>query len=219
MFIYYDQYPLPQNIPMNLTKVLGEQPVIHSSARISKSFIGGWTDIGSNCHIHESSIGDYSYLAGDAQVIYSKIGKFCSIASHACINPGNHPMGRVSQHHFTYRRRQYGFGSQDDQEFFNWRKSDQVIIGNDVWIGHGATITAGTNVGTGAVIGAGSVVTHDVNPYEIVGGVPARRIRWRFSDEVIQKLLAIAWWDWDHQIVEERFNDFLDLGIFLEKYA
>jgi acetyltransferase-like isoleucine patch superfamily enzyme len=128
-------------------------------------------------------------------------------------------MGRVSQHHFSYRRKQYGFGDQDDLEFFNWRKSDLVTIENDVWIGHGATITAGTHVGTGSVIGAGAVVTHDVQPYEIVGGVPAKRIRWRFPGEMIEKLLAIAWWDWDHSVIEERFKDFLNLDSFLEKYA
>jgi hypothetical protein len=202
-----------------LTKNLGEKPHIHPTARIRDSHIGAWTDIGPNCYLIESTFGDYSYAAGDATIIYSTIGKYCSIASHACINPGNHPMDRVTQHHMTYRRVQYGLGDKDDLEFFNWRRSDHVSIGHDVWIGHGATLVAGISVGSGAVIGAGAVVTHNVAPFTIVVGVPARPIRKRFSDEVIERLLRTAWWDWDRQLLEERFQDLLDIDLFLEKYA
>jgi phosphonate metabolism protein (transferase hexapeptide repeat family) len=127
-------------------------------------------------------------------------------------------MGRVTQHHFTYRRAQYGFGV-DDEAFFDWRRADKCVIGHDVWIGHGATILAGVAVGTGAVVGAGAVVTKDVAPYEVVVGVPARPIRKRFTDDVIEKMLRIGWWDWDRSMLEERFDDLLDLKIFLEKYA
>lgn len=200
-------------------KRLGEQPHIHPTSIIRDSHLGPWTDIGPHCQLVESTFGDYSYLAGDATVIYSEIGKFCSVASYVCINPGNHPMHRVTQHHSTYRRVQYGFDIADDAAFFDWRRADRCVIGHDVWIGHGAIVVAGVNVRTGAVIGAGAVVTKDVEPYAIVAGAPARPIRKRFSDDVIEKLFRIAWWDWDRPTLEARFNDFLNLDLFLEKYA
>jgi hypothetical protein len=128
-------------------------------------------------------------------------------------------MDRVTQHHFTYRRCRYGFAAEDDREFFAWRRSQPCRIGHDVWIGNGAKIMAGVTVGTGAVVGAGAVVTHDVHPYEIVGGVPARHIGMRFSDPVIEKLLAIAWWRWERETLVKRFEEFNHLDRFLAKYA
>jgi phosphonate metabolism protein (transferase hexapeptide repeat family) len=126
-------------------------------------------------------------------VIYAEVGKFCSIASRVRINPGNHPMDRVTQHHLTYRRRQYGFNTVNDEAFFDWRRAARCVIGHDVWIGHGATVMPGVQIGTGAVIGAGAVVTKDVAPYNIVVGVPAKPIKQRFASNTIQRLLAIAW--------------------------
>jgi phosphonate metabolism protein (transferase hexapeptide repeat family) len=167
----------------------------------------------------ESTFGDYSYTAGDVSIIYSEVGKFCSIASHARLNPGNHPMERVTQHHMTYRRVQYGFDDTDDESFFNWRRADKVTVGHDVWIGHGAILLPGVTVGTGAVVGAGAVVTKDIEPYTIVVGVPAKPIRRRFAPEVAGQLMAIAWWDWPRELLEERFTDFNDLELFLRKYA
>jgi phosphonate metabolism protein (transferase hexapeptide repeat family) len=158
-------------------------------------------------------------LAGDAQVIYSEIGKFCSIASHVRINPGNHPMDRVTQHHMTYRRIEYGFAGDDDEAFFEWRRAHKCVIGNDVWIGHAAIVMLGVSIGTGAVIGAGAVVTKDVPAYAIAVGVPARPIRKRFSDEIIESLQRIAWWGWDRLTLEERFAELNDVNAFVEKYG
>jgi len=206
--------------PKALPKMLGETPLVHPGAEIRDSRIGAWTEIGSGWCIHESSIGDYSYLAGtDGSVQYSSIGRFCSIASHVAINPGDHPMDRVTQHHFTYRSRQYGFAPTDDASFFEWRRKRGCTIGHDVWIGNGAMLMAGVKVGNGAVIGSNAVVTHDVAPYEIVAGVPARHIRFRFPENTIERLQYSCWWDWDRSTLEARFRDFSDLPSFLEKYA
>jgi phosphonate metabolism protein (transferase hexapeptide repeat family) len=197
---------------------LGERPSIHPSAIIIDSTLGAWTEIMRGCQIIESKIGDYSYLAGDNDVIYTDIGKFCSIASCVRMNPGNHPIERVSQHHMTYRRRAFGFG-EDDIAFFNWRRSSSVKIGHDVWIGHGAVVMPGTRIGTGAVIGAGAVVTHDVEPYQIVAGVPARPIRYRFPRKIIEKLLYIAWWEWPHELLRQRLLEMNDTERFVETYG
>jgi phosphonate metabolism protein (transferase hexapeptide repeat family) len=200
-------------------RLLGEQPWVHETSRITQSELGAWTAIGPNCTISESTFGDYSYCAGDVSIIYSEVGKFCSIASHVRLNPGNHPMNRVTQHHMTYRRVQYGLGDTDDAAFFDWRRADKVTIGHDVWLGHGALLMPGVSVGTGAVIGAGAVVTKDIEPYTIAVGVPARPLRRRFDEDTAQKLLAIAWWEWPREVLEARFEDLNDIDVFLEKYA
>src|SRR5215813_6299287 len=129
MLHYIDLYP-QANAEQEAypSETLGERPCIHPTARIFDSHLGAWTDIGANSLIVESSFGDYSYTAGDTWMIYTEVGKFCSLASHVRINPGNHPMERVTQHHMTYRRKQFGFGDADDSEFFDWRRADNCVV-------------------------------------------------------------------------------------------
>lgn len=202
-----------------LVKSLGEEPTIHESSTVLNCTLGSWTELGPNTWMEESSLGDYSYTAGDNQIIYAEIGKFCSIASHVRINPGNHPMWRVTQHHATYRRAQYQFGTSDDETFFEWRKEHKVKIGHDVWIGHGAIIMPGVTIGTGAVIGAGAVVTKDVPPYMIAVGVPSKPLRERFPASISRRLLETEWWNWDRKMLEERINDLNHVALFLQKYG
>jgi phosphonate metabolism protein (transferase hexapeptide repeat family) len=199
-------------------KKLKEQPTIHPSSQVIDCKIGTWTEIGPNSLLIETTFDDYSYVDGDVSIIYSDIGKFCSIASHVRINPGNHPMERVTQHHCTYRRIQYGFDEADDEDFFQWRRSQRCVIGHDVWIGHGATVMPGVKIETGAVVGADAVVTKDVQPYEIVAGIPARPIRKRFSNNIIEKLLEIKWWNWDRESLEKSFSELMDVNRFVGKY-
>ncbi|MDX2163193.1 MAG: acetyltransferase [bacterium] len=200
-------------------KRLSAAPSIHPTARIVDSHLGAYTEIGAHSLLIETTFDDYSYTAGDADIIYSTVGKFCSIASHVRINPGNHPMDRVTQHHMTYRRTMFGFGDSDDAAFFAWRRAHACTVGHDVWIGHAAILMPGVNIGTGAVIGSGAVVTKDVPPYTIAVGVPAKPMRTRFSDDVIAALLRIAWWEWDHETLKARFDDLLDVPAFIEKYS
>ncbi len=210
----------PQTPVPHAPKILGVEPRIHPEARVSQSSLGAYCDIGAMTSIVESTIGDYTYLVDQCSVIYSTIGKFCSIASHTRINPGNHPMWRATQHHMTYRRVSYGFGDADDAEFFQWRRDAAVTIGNDVWIGHGAIVLPGVTIGDGAVIAAGAVISKDVAPYTIVGGVPGHPIRERFPREIAEAMQRIAWWDWSREILEERFDDIAgDAEVFVGKYG
>ncbi|GLR91599.1 hypothetical protein GCM10007857_83170 [Bradyrhizobium iriomotense] len=165
-------------------------------------------------------MGDYSYVENDSQIAYTTIGKFCSIAAMTRINPGNHPMHRASQSHFTYRASAYFPGESEEAEFFDWRRQHQVHIGHDVWIGHGAIVLPGRNVGTGAVVAGGAIVTKDVPAYTIVAGNPARPVRRRFSDDIAGRLARLAWWGWDHESLQAALPDFRKLTIdeFLSKY-
>lgn len=147
------------------------------------------------------SIGYGSYIGANAS-ISARIGRFCSIADHVVTVNGLHPVSQFASTHSAF----YSTGNcvnlsfSDKQMFEEHRFADPekrlaVIIGNDVWIGYGATILAGVTIGDGAVIASGAVVTKNVEPYTIVGGVPAREIRKRFSDKTIIKLLNMEWWN------------------------
>jgi phosphonate metabolism protein (transferase hexapeptide repeat family) len=201
-------------------KTLSEQPTVDSTAKIRDCRLGRYTEVGARTSMIETVLDDYSYIVHDGEVAYTTIGKFCSIASHVRINPGNHPMWRASQAHFTYRSRQYWPEETDDEAFFDWRRSHSVVIGHDVWIGHGAVILPGKSIGTGAIVGAGAIVTHDVAPYTIVAGNPARVIRRRFDESVSERLQVLAWWDWDHERLRRALRDFRGLSVeaFLGRY-
>lgn len=201
-------------------RALSISPTIDPTASVRESTLGAYTEVGARTILLEVAMSDYSYVVNDAQITYSTIGKFCSIAAMTRINPGNHPMHRASQAHFTYRASAYFPGEPDDADFFDWRRSHRVDIGHDVWIGHGAVILPGRNIGTGAVVAAGSIVTKDVPAYTIVGGNPARPIRRRFPEDVASRLIELAWWDWDHDTLRTALPDFrnLEVGDFLAKY-
>jgi phosphonate metabolism protein (transferase hexapeptide repeat family) len=201
-------------------KQLSTQPSIDPTASLRDSKLGAYTEVGARTILLEVTMDDYSYVVNDAQITYTTIGKFCSIAAMTRINPGNHPMHRVTQAHFTYRASAYFPGERDDAEFFAWRRGHHVHIGHDVWIGHGAVVLPGKNVGTGAVIAAGAIVTKDVPAYTIVAGNPARPIKRRFTEEVAGRLADLAWWDWDHETLRLALPDFRKLAVeqFLDKY-
>jgi len=198
---------------------LSENPWIDPEAEVSNCTLGAYTAVHARTQMRETGFGDYSYMMEDGDCIYARIGKFVSIARMVRINPGNHPLERASIHHFTYRASSYGLGD-DDLAFFDWRRDHQVTIGHDVWIGHGAIIMAGITIGTGAVVGAGSVVTHDVAPYTIVAGVPAKAIRRRVTVETEAQLLSLSWWDWSHDKLKLALPDFRTLNAeqFIDKY-
>lgn len=127
------------------------------------------------------------------------IGKFCSIACGAkfIFNSANHTLSSISTYPFPIFFEEWGLNIKDVAAA--WDNKGDIIIGNDVWIGYEAVIMAGVTVGDGAIIGTRAVVTKDVPPYTIVGGVPAKPIRKRFDNETLDELLKIRWWDWQEE--------------------
>src|SRR6202165_4477216 len=201
-------------------KMLLVEPTIDASAKLHDTRLGAYCEVGARTILHDVAMDDYSYVVNDAQITYTTIGKFCSIAAMTRINPGNHPMHRATQAHFTYRASAYFPGEADAAAFFAWRREHHVRIGHDVWIGHGAIVLPGRSIGTGAVVAAGAIVTKDVPAYTIVAGNPARTIKRRFPESVASRLAALAWWDWDHETLRGALPDFRKLAAedFLEKY-
>lgn len=130
-------------------------------------------------------------------------------------------MERLTTHKVSYRPNEYFRYLGVDGEFRARRQEQRVVIGNDVWIGHGAVITPGVQIAHGAVIGANAVVTKDVPPYHVVGGVPARFIRKRFDNAIIDRLLELAWWNWSVEKLYEAVPDIqtLEIEAFLEKWS
>lgn len=195
--------------------------VIHPSVRLREAHIGTQCEVLEDCVLEYCELGDFSYIGERTMVADATIGKFCAIAAHVRIGAPNHPIDRPSMHRFTYCPEYYSDDVQRDQAFFQDRHASRVHIGNDVWIGHGAVVLSGVTVGDGAVLAAGAIVSRDVPPYTIVGGVPARIIRERFSRDTVKQLEDIAWWDWPLPLIMERLGCFQDADIeeFCTKYG
>lgn len=146
-----------------------------------------------------------------------RIGSFCSIAEDVAFLPGgNHRIDTVTSYPIRIR---FGLpGAYLDGQ--PWSKGD-IIVGNDVWIGRSARVLSGVRIGDGAVVAASSVVTRNVEPYEIVAGVSARHVRYRFEADTITSLRAIAWWNWNDDLIRERVEDLTspDISAFVAKYG
>jgi phosphonate metabolism protein (transferase hexapeptide repeat family) len=195
-------------------------PRVHSSSTTRNCELGPFTDVAERVVMAETTLGDYSYVERHTEIIYATIGKFCAVASDVRINALNHPMERISQHKITYRPNEYFLYAKVDKEFRDERKAAVVEIGHDVWIGHGAIILPGLKIGHGAVIAAGAVVTKDVEPYAVVAGVPATRIKWRFKKSIRERIIALGWWDWTHDKLATAVDDMRKMSVeeFLEKW-
>lgn len=135
-----------------------------------------------------------------------KIGKFCSVACGAkfLFTSGNHSLRSLSTYTFPIFYEQWGLDSKNIRDA--WDNKGDIVIGNDVWIGYEAVILSGVTVGDGAVIGTRAVVTKDVPPYTIVGGVPARPIRRRFDPQTIARLEELRWWDWEEERIARNLS-------------
>ena len=182
--------------------------ILHS--HISKN-----SKLGPKSFFDNVSIGDYTYISECANVSKTIIGKFCSIGPNFYCGRGIHPIDGISTNPMFYStQRQNGISFVRNDKIIE-RK--EIIIGNDVFIGTNVTILDGVSIGHGAVIAAGAVVVRDVKPYEIVGGVPAKHIKFRFDNDKINEFLRMQWWDWPVEklnLIEKYFfnvDDFLKI--------
>ena len=203
-----------------MSKLSATEPLLHAGAQALNSTFGAWVEIGEGARIVNSTFEDYAYCDRYADIANTTVGRFSNIAAMTRIGPTDHPFTHAAQHHFLYRSSYYWDDVQDDAAFFAARAARRTTLGADCWIGHGAIIKPEVTVGIGAIVASGAVVTRDVDPFMIVAGVPAQPIRARFSPQVIDRLLALQWWTWDHARLRAALPDFRSLKAeaFLDRY-
>lgn len=181
----------------------------------SNNEIDAKTTIYRGVKIKGSKVGAYSYISANTDVENSEIGKFCSISDHCRIGMGGHNTNQISTSPI--------FTEAFNATKFQWTTKDanaapmkKAIVGNDVLIGSHALILGGVTIGDGAVVAAGAVVTKDVPPYAVVGGVPAKVINYRFSQDIIDKLQEVKWWDWTEERLRKNIEMFQEDGIKID---
>lgn len=174
--------------------------------------------------ISRSYIGLGSYVAGHTSLTRVKIGRFCSIGQNVKNSLGIHPTEYISTHPaFFSKKKQAGFSFVkesifEEHKYVDSKKQYLAIIGNDVWIGNNVILMDGITIGDGAIIGTGAIVTKDVDPYCIVGGIPAKLIRKRFDDTTIRELIDLSWWNKGFDWIEGNAALFTDPIEFIESH-
>ncbi|WP_171176909.1 chloramphenicol acetyltransferase [Ruegeria sp. HKCCD8929] len=203
-----------------MARLRSDQPFIHPDCQITDSSFGEYVEIGAGSRIANTVFGDYSYCDRTCDIANARIGKFANIASFTRIGATDHPMEKASLHHFHYRSADYWDDAEHDADWFAHRSGRTAYVGHDTWIGHAAIIKPEVTIGHGAVVASGAIVARDVPPYTIVAGVPAKPIRRRFSEGTAERMMALAWWNWDNARLHVALSDFRSMRAeeFLEKY-
>lgn len=184
-----------------------------------RTYLKGYNVIGKHSMISNSTIGLCSYIGANSKLPNSLIGSFCSIADNVKVIYYTHPTSDFvsTSPVFFSERKQCGITFVENQLYDEILlvQDKHLIVGNDVWIGSDVIIKGGVTIGDGAIIAMGSVVCSDVPPYAIVGGVPAKLIRYRFSQDEINKLIAFKWWNKDIEWVRANHSKFNNIKEFL----
>lgn len=200
-----------------LASFLGDNVTISDSCCIFNSNIEENVFVYQACMLGDAQLGRFSYIANNSELGKTKVGRFCSIGPYFLCGLGVHPTNFASTSPVFYSTLKQCGVTFSDKDSFEERK--ETIIGHDVWIGARVFIADGVRIGNGAIIGAGAVVVENIPDYAIVGGVPAKVIRFRFANDIIADLLKIQWWDWSKEKLQRAQSIFAqdNIRLFLEK--
>lgn len=211
---------LIRRFKLHRTVRYGRRCKIHSSA------FEGNNVLHDNVVVINSQIGRRTYISSNSRISNTRVGRYCSIADGVCTCIGNHPTSLFvstfpSFYYDTTKQLGYTFHKgapiYDTRRFPTGENKYQIIIGNDVWIGSHVLIMPGVKIGDGAIVAAGSVITKDVEPFSIVGGVPAHIIKYRFSQNQIEKLMDIKWWNEPDELIIGTYGLFSNIDVFLAR--
>ncbi len=187
------------------------------------SVLCGKNYIGKNVQLSHVNIGFGSYINDRGNLSNTIIGKYTSIGTDLSCLLGKHPVGKLAAMHpafySTGAALGYSYAKKDsfeEETYIDRKQNIQISIGNDVWIGNGVSILEGVTIGDGAVIGAGALVLKDIEPYAVYAGVPAKKLKMRFSDEQIHGLLKLQWWNKDEAWIQEHIDEFQDVDRLLK---
>lgn len=201
-------YSFIYKIKLRKKNVMIDKNVLFFNAKFK-----GYNRIYKNSNITNSEIGKFTYVGEDSFLYNARIGSFCSISNDVRIIYGTHPTDKISTHPIFYSNRNQCGTSFLNKSLFNEfsliNNSKSLLVNNDVWIGYGARIIEGVKIDNGAIILAGAVVTKDVKAYSIVGGIPARHIRYRFNENEISLLMKFQWWNKDDDWIKSNLDKFM----------
>ncbi len=198
-----------------LNSEIGSHCYISSHSKLKKSHLCEAVKIGPYTKLESVSVGRYSYISGHAELNNVEFGSFCSIGSRLMNHLGNHPSRTFVSTSPVFYMPNAPVPSFSEKETFP-SYGGKVKIGNDVWIGQEVLLMDGVTIGNGAIVAARSVVSRDVPPYAIVGGVPAKLIRYRFDEETIQQLGSFQWWDKEIEWIKSNVDAFQEISRFIE---
>ena len=193
-----------------IRSTVGDKTSIGDYTTVRDSKVGNYCQIQRYCDLLRVNIGNYTIVERNAVLHDVSIGSFCELSWYVGMGGDNHNYKLPSIHHWywqTYFDFEHNEDSVGKKNFFAKLNSEECIIGNDVWVGSGVTVNRKVHVGNGAILASGCVVTKDVPDYAIVGGAPAKIIKYRFDENTIKRLQKITWWDWPDEILRE--NRFL----------
>lgn len=183
--------------------------------QVNNSTFGFYNRVFENCILNDVVLGDLSFIAKNTKIARTTIGKYCSIGPDCRIGMANHPSKTfVSSHPAFYSNGKQFQITFADKDYFH--EFDNIEIGNDVWIGSNVIIVGNIKIGNGAIVAAGAVVNKDIPDYSIVGGVPAKHIRYRFKKDEIDFLLKDKWWDKEMTWLQSNYKEFHNIADFIK---